>query len=96
MALHDGLGEIDEPPAGEAVEDDVERGLELIGVVVGDVSEGAPLRRFVGECGIFAVEERDHRAGGLVDDPADHVEGVKRIVAPRGCRELEQELADVT
>lgn len=94
---------------GEPAQDDVERRLELGDVVVGDVGEDPTLGGFVDELGVAVVEQRDDGAGGLETPPdlAERfgVQTVptlcvveerrlrKRITAPRGCRELERELA---
>jgi len=53
----------------EASQDDVDRALEVLGVAVGDVVEDPPLRRLVDEVGVARLEDRDHGAGGLLDDP---------------------------
>ena len=46
------------------------------GVVVDDVGEDAALGRLVDVGGILRREQRDHRAGGLVDDLRDQLERV--------------------
>ena len=61
---------------GEALQGDVDRALQLLGVGVDDVGEHAPLRGLVDVGGIVGREQRDHRAGGLVHDLRDQLERV--------------------
>jgi hypothetical protein len=53
---------------------DVDRALPILDVGVADVGEHAPLGRFLDEVRIAAVDECDHRAGGLLHDPLDQPE----------------------
>ena len=61
---------------GEALQGDVDRALQLLGGGVDDVGEDAALGRLVDVGGIPCREQRDHRAGGFVDDLADQFERV--------------------
>jgi hypothetical protein len=58
----------------EAAQDDVDRALPVLDIVVTDVREHAALGGFFDESGIGLVQQRDDRAGGLADDLVDQVE----------------------
>src|SRR4029078_11774497 len=62
---------------GEALEGDLDRALELVGVAVDDVGEDPAAGGLPDVVGVSYLEECDHRAGGLVDDLADQVERVR-------------------
>ena len=53
-----------------------------------DVGEDAPLGRLLDEAGIGRVDQRDHRAGRLADDPLDQAEGVIRARAEADERDV--------
>ena len=61
---------------GEALQRDVDRALQLLGAGVDDVGEDASFGRLADVGGILGREQRDHRAGGFVDDLADQLERV--------------------
>ena len=61
---------------GEAAQDDVDRALPVLDLGVADVGEDAALGRLLDELRIARVQERDHRARGLVHDPLDQPERV--------------------
>ncbi len=50
---------------------DIERALELLGVAVHDVGEHTAFGCLVDEGGVAVLEDRDHRARRLANDPAD-------------------------
>ena len=87
MTLHqDPFGPFDQrPPAerslkfvifGEATQDDVDRALPVLNVVIGYVGEHAPFGGLPDESWIRAVQERDHRARGFADDLVDQLQRV--------------------
>ena len=88
---HDPLRLLDHRPAAEralqalvlreALQGDVDRALQILGVALDDVGEDAAPGRLVDVGRILGLEHRDHRAGGLVDDLPDQVERVLRIEA---------------
>jgi hypothetical protein len=61
---------------GEALQRDVDRALQLLGVGIDDVGEDAAPRRLMDVGGISGREQRDHRAGRFVDDLRDQLESV--------------------
>jgi len=61
---------------GKALERDVDRTLQLFGVGVDEVRENAAFCSLVDVRGIPGREQRDHRAGGFVDDLRDQLERV--------------------
>ena len=62
----------------EALQGDVDRDRQLVGIIVEDVREDPALRGFVHVRRIFRGQERDHGAGGFPNDLADQVQGVFR------------------
>ena len=64
---------------GEALQRDVDRARQLLGIVVEDVREDAPLGRLVDVRRVLGREQRDHRTRGLADDLPDQVERVLRV-----------------
>ena len=73
---------------GEAPQDDLDRVLPLLRLAVGDVGEDAALRRLEHEFGVGRVEERDDRAGRLVDDLLDQLERVLGALAETDERDV--------
>ena len=63
---------------GEAAERDVERALQLLGRAVDDVREHASLGGLVDEVGVVSLEDRDHGALRLANDPLDQFQRVGR------------------
>ncbi len=61
---------------GKAPEDDLDRVLPPLRVVVGDVGENAAPCSLDQKRRIRCLQERHHRAGRLVDDLLDHLQGM--------------------
>jgi anti-sigma B factor antagonist len=63
---------------GEASKHDVDGTLHLLWIMaIGDVGEDASLGGLVDERPILHVEDGDHRARGLVNDPVDQLQGLR-------------------
>ena len=60
----------------KAAQDDVDRALPVLDVVVADVCEDAALRRLSDEAGVRGVQQDDDRAGGFADDLVDQIQRV--------------------
>jgi hypothetical protein len=65
----------------EALQHDVDRALPLARVGIADVSEHAAPGCRLDELRVAGVEEHDHRAGRLRDDPVDQVTLVEPLIS---------------
>ena len=73
---------------GKAAQDDAQRAFQLVDVIVGEVGENAAFGRFLDEGRVLSDQQYDDRAGGLLHDPLDQLQGVGGVVAEADQRDI--------
>src|SRR5664279_1004179 len=73
---------------GEAAQDDVDRALPVLDVVIADLGKHATLGRFFDEAGIGSVQENYDRAGGFADDLVDQLKRMLRALSQTDQRDI--------